>query len=84
MSSSGWAITATNVPTSAVSPSCTKTSRTTPSPRATSSITALSVSTSARVSPDFTVSPCFLSQAIRRPSSIVGDKASITTLVAIR
>jgi hypothetical protein len=46
-------------------------------------MTALSVSTSARISPLFTASPSFLSHFTRRPSSIVGESASITTLVAM-
>src|SRR5450755_2099886 len=46
-------------------------------------MTALSVSTSARTSPTATVSPVFFFHSTRRPSSIVGDSASITTLVAM-
>ncbi len=45
-------------------------------------MTALSVSISAITSPFFTASPSFFFQAAIRPSSIVGDSASITTLVA--
>src|SRR6185436_13830959 len=44
---------------------------------------ALSVSTSARGSPLFTASPSFLSHLTRRPSSIVGESASMKILVAI-
>src|SRR6266568_3286841 len=47
------------------------------------SITALSVSTSASVSPDVTGSPSCFVHFTRRPSSIVGDKASMWTFVAI-
>ena len=52
-----------------------------PPARATSSITALSVSTSASTSPTATASPSFFFHSTSRPSSIVGDSASITTLV---
>src|SRR4029079_9883744 len=83
MFSSGPAMTASRVPTGDASPSFASRFRSTPSPRATSSITALSVSTSARTSPDFIWSPSFFSHCTRRPSSIVGESASITTLVAI-
>src|SRR6266542_6886589 len=83
MFSSGAAITAISVPTGDASPSAATSLRTTPSPRATSSITALSVSTSARTSPVFTASPSCFSHLTRRPSSIVGESASITTFVAI-
>ncbi len=44
---------------------------------------ALSVSTSASVSPLLIASPSFLSHFTRRPSSIVGESASIITLVAM-
>src|SRR6185503_18133682 len=54
-----------------------------PSPRATSSMIALSVSTSASVSPFLMASPSFFSHLTRRPSSIVGERASMKTFVAI-
>src|SRR5687767_4121637 len=54
-----------------------------PLARATSSITALSVSTSARTSPTATVSPACFFHSTRRPSSMVGESASMTTLVAM-
>ena len=54
-----------------------------PPARATSSITALSVSTSASTSPTATGSPSPFFHSTRRPSSIVGESASMTTLVAI-
>jgi hypothetical protein len=57
--------------------------RRTPSPLAASSITALSVSTSARMSPAVTESPSCFSHLTSCPSSIVGESASITTLVAM-
>src|SRR4029079_16860379 len=57
--------------------------RSTPSPRATSSMMALSVSTSAKVSPFLIWSPSFFNHLTRRPSSMVGESASITTFVAI-
>src|SRR5882672_3427141 len=74
---------ATTFPTGTVLPSGTSTLISCPSARATSSMTALSVSTSARVSPVFTASPSFLVHLTRRPSSIVGDSASMWTLVAM-
>src|SRR5512143_1935687 len=74
---------ATTSPTGTVSPSLTACCSSWPSARATSSITALSVSTSASVSPLFTASPTALVHLTRRPSSIVGESASITTLVAM-
>src|SRR6476620_11683759 len=83
MFSSAGAITAISVPTGEASPSLARRFPSIPSPRATRSMIALSVSTSARTSPDFTASPSFLSHFVRRPSSIVGESASITTLVAI-
>ena len=83
ISSSAAPTIATVAPTGTVAPSASMTFRSTPSPRATSSITALSVSTSASVSPALTASPSCFFQATRRPSSMVGDSASITTLVAI-
>src|SRR5690606_34631722 len=43
----------------------------------------LSVSTSARTSPVATASPSAFFHSTRRPSSIVGESASITTLVAM-
>src|SRR5438876_254731 len=82
--SPGLPIHATMFPTGTVVPSGTITFNSCPSARATSSMTALSVSTSARVSPDFTASPSCLFHFTRRPSSIVGDNASIWTLVAIQ
>src|SRR5205823_5246707 len=48
-----------------------------------SSMIALSVSTSPIGSPDLTASPSFLSHLTSRPSSIVGESASMNTLVAI-
>src|SRR5438105_3596139 len=81
--SPGAAITATTFPTGTVCPSVTATCRSTPSARATSSITALSVSTSASVSPVFTASPSRLCHFTRRPSSMVGESASMKTLVAM-
>src|SRR5688572_28013179 len=83
MFSSAPAMTPSSVPTGEESPSAASCLRSTPSPRATSSITALSVSTSASTSPLFTWSPSDLSHFTRRPSSIVGESASITTLVAM-
>src|SRR6185503_1640000 len=74
---------ATTFPTGTVLPSGTMTLISCPSARATSSITALSVSTSARVSPVFTASPSCFVHLTRRPSSIVGDSASMWTLVAM-
>jgi hypothetical protein len=44
---------------------------------------ALSVSTSASGSPDFTASPSFFNHLTRRPSSIVGESASMKIFVAI-
>ncbi len=70
-------------PTGTVAPSATTCCNSWPSARATSSITALSVSTSASVSPVFTGSPTALVHLTRRPSSIVGERASMTTLVGI-
>src|SRR5882762_10515691 len=81
--SPGFPIHATTFPTGTVVPSGTITFNSCPSARATSSMTALSVSTSASVSPDFTGSPSCLFHFTRRPSSIVGDNASMWTLVAI-
>src|ERR1041384_7925730 len=78
------AITATRLPTGRDSPSPTSRFRSTPSPRATSSMIALSVSTSASGSPLFTASPSFFSHLTSRPSSIVGDSASMKTLVAMK
>src|SRR2546427_1378573 len=82
--SPGFPIHATIFPTGTVVPSGTITFNSCPSARATSSMTALSVSTSASVSPDFTGSPSCLFHFTRRPSSIVGDNASMWTLVAIQ
>ena len=70
-------------PTGAAAPSPTNTFRSTPSPRATSSIVALSVSISARMSPCATASPSPFSHLTTWPSSIVGESASMWTLVAI-
>ena len=70
-------------PTGRDSPSATRRLRSTPSPRATSSMIALSVSTSAIGSPVFTASPSFFSHLTRRPSSIVGESASMNTFVAM-
>ena len=83
MFSSAGAMTAISVPTGEASPSFASRFRSIPSPRATRSMIALSVSTSARTSPVLTASPSFLSHFVRRHSSIVGESASITTLVAI-
>src|ERR1041384_4753738 len=82
--SPGFPIHATMLPTGTVMPSGTITFNSCPSARATSSMTALSVSTSASVSPDFTASPSCFVHFTRRPSSIVGDSASMWTLVAIQ
>src|SRR5882762_5111908 len=82
--SPGFPIHATTFPTGTVVPSGTITFNSCPSARATSSMTALSVSTSASVSPDFTGSPSCFAHFTRRPSSIVGDSASMWTLVAIQ
>src|SRR3989475_5018501 len=82
--SPGFPIHATTFPTGTVLPSGTTTLRSWPSARATSSMTALSVSTSASVSPDLTASPSCFVHFTRRPSSIVGDNASMWTLVAIQ
>ena len=75
--SPGEAITATTLPTATVWPSAAATCRSTPSARATRSITALSVSISASVSPVFTGSPSRLCHFTTRPSSMVGESASI-------
>ena len=83
MSSSAVPMTPTSELTGAVVPSVMSCLRSTPSPRATSSMTALSVSTSARISPAFTAAPSAFSHFTRRPSSIVGLKASMNTFVAI-
>src|SRR5687767_12551964 len=83
MSSSLPAITAIKVPTGDVPPSSISRFRSMPSPRATSSMIALSVSTSASTSPLFTASPSAFAHFTRRPSSIVGERASMNTLVAI-
>ena len=68
---------ATTLPTGTVLPSAVSTLIRWPSARATSSMTALSVSTSARVSPVFTASPSRFVHLTRRPSSIVGESASM-------
>src|SRR5712664_471132 len=81
--SPGFPIHATTLPTGTVVPSGTMTFSSCPSARATNSMTALSVSTSASVSPDFTGSPSCFVHFTRRPSSIVGDSASMWTLVAM-
>src|ERR1051325_589854 len=81
--SPGFPIQATTFPTGTVVPSLTSTLSSWPSARATSSMTALSVSTSASVSPDFTASPSCFVHFTRRPSSIVGESASMWTLVAM-
>ena len=83
MFSSAAAMTPMREPTAAVLSSASSRLRSTPSPRATSSITALSVSTSARTSPLFTASPSFLSHFTSRPSSMVGESASMNTFVAM-
>ncbi len=83
MSSSFAAITPTRAPTGAVVPSARTCFLRTPSPRATSSMIALSVSTSASTSPCLTASPSFLTHFARRPSSIVGLRASMKTFVAM-
>jgi len=83
MSSSAAAMTPIVTPTGLVAPSSMRRARRMPSPRATSSMIALSVSTSASVSPFFTASPTFFTHFTRRPSSMVGESASIITLVAI-
>src|SRR5688572_13358429 len=83
MSSSGAAITPIREPTGEVPPSSRRRFRNTPSPRATSSMMALSVSTSARTSPLLTASFSAFNHFTRRPSSIVGESASIKTFVAI-
>ena len=83
MSSPAAAMMPSSVPTGAAVPSATRCARSTPSARATSSMIALSVSTSATVSPVFTASPSALVHFMRRPSSIVGESASIVTFVAI-
>src|SRR6266851_1822458 len=81
--SPGFPIHATTFPTGTVLPSGTTTLISWPSARATSSMMALSVSTSASVSPDFTASPSCFVHFTSRPSSIVGESASMWTLVAI-
>jgi hypothetical protein len=83
MFSSGAAITPTRVPTGTLSFSLIRRRRSTPSPRATSSMIALSVSTSPMGSPLLTASPSFLSHLTSFPSSIVGESASMKTLVAM-
>jgi hypothetical protein len=82
-SSSGAPMTPISCPTGAAESSGRRRARSTPSPRATISMTALSVSTSASVSPVLTASPSVLSHFTRRPSSIVGERASIITFVAM-
>ena len=82
-SSSVAAITAITSPTGAACPSLSRMARNTPSPRATSSMVALSVSISASRSPAATWSPSALSHLTTCPSSMVGERASMCTLVAI-
>ena len=81
--SPGSPITATSCETGTVVPAATTCLSSVPPARATSSITALSVSTSASTSPTATGSPSCFFHSTRRPSSIVGESASMTTLVAI-
>src|SRR6267143_1404186 len=81
--SPGFPIHATTFPTGTVLPSGTTTLISWPSARATNSLMALSVSTSASVSPDLTASPSCFVHFTSRPSSIVGDNASMWTLVAM-
>src|SRR5690349_773363 len=81
--SPGSPISATSSDTGTVAPAGTTCLSSVPAARATSSITALSVSTSAKTSPTATVSPSRFFHSTRRPSSIVGESASITTLVGI-
>ncbi len=81
--SPGSPISATSSETGTVAPAGTTCLSSVPPARATSSITALSVSTSARTSPTATGSPSPFFHSTRRPSSIVGESASMTTLVAI-
>ncbi len=76
-------IRATSCETGTVVPAGTTCLSSVPPARATSSITALSVSTSASTSPTATASPSFFFHSTRRPSSIVGESASMTTLVAM-
>src|SRR5512135_3730974 len=81
--SPGWPMSATGDDTVTVCPAATVWRNSTPPTRATSSITALSVSTSASTSPTATVSPSCFFHSTRRPSSMVGESASITTWVAM-
>ena len=64
-------------------PSATNNAPTRPSSVASNSIVALSVSISAKIWPDFTTSPTLTSHLAKVPSSIVGDRAGISTSVAI-
>ena len=82
-SSSSAAMTAITSPTGAVCPWFSRMARNTPSPRATSSMVALSVSISASRSPAAIRSPSALSHLTTCPSSMVGERASMCTLVAI-
>src|SRR3954451_2946899 len=82
-SSPGSPITATGSDTGTVAPASTMCLSIVPPVRATSSITALSVSTSAKTSPTATGSPSCFFHSTRRPSSMVGERASITTLAVI-
>ena len=84
MSSPGWPMTPTSFATATVLPAGTSCLSSTPSARATSSMTALSVSTSAMTSPGRTASPSCFFHSTSRPSSIVGDRASIRTFDAMR
>ncbi len=84
MSSPGCPMIPTSLATATVAPAGTSCLRSTPSTRAASSMTALSVSTSASTSPGRTGSPSRFFHSTRRPSSIVGDSASIRTFDAMR
>ena len=83
-SSPGCPITATGSETGTVAPASTMCLSSVPAARATSSITALSVSTSASTSPTATGSPSCFFHSTRRPSSMVGERASMTTFVGMR
>src|SRR3954451_19232004 len=81
--SPGSPMTATGSETGTVAPASTMCLSSVPPARATNSMTALSVSTSANTSPTATGSPSCFFHSTRRPSSMVGERASITTLVVI-
>ncbi len=81
--SPGSPMSATSSETGTVVPAGTTCLSRVPPARATSSMTALSVSTSASTSPTATASPSPFFHSTRRPSSIVGESASMTTLVAM-